>query len=91
MDTGSCLRKNRPKESDDKKNIAVNDYDVSKTKLNRGIDYTFSFLYSYEEYSKDDFIISDIYSSAMEVKTGYKNYSYYFIPLTREEHSKRFC
>ncbi len=91
VEDSSCLPKNRPKESDDKKNIAVNGYNIFEVKLNKEIDYTLCFIYPYTEYSMDDFKINDRYSSALEVKIGYKNYSFYFVPLTREEHAKQYC
>ncbi len=84
----SCLPKNMPKESNDEKNIEVNGLDIFTTKLNQEIDYTFCFLYPYAEYSINDFVIKDLFSSALEVKTGHFNSSAYFVPLTREEHLK---
>lgn len=84
----SCLPKSRPKEPDDEKDIAVNGFDIFKTKLNQEVDYTFCFLYPYVEYSIDDFVIADLFSSALEVKNGQYISSVYFVPLTREEHLK---
>ena len=87
LDYIDCTEKELPKEADDYQDSVYNGFDIFDTKLNSETDYTFCFTYPKDLYTKDDFQIDDIYSSTLEVKEGYGKGSYYFVPVTREEHN----